>query len=73
MGNNRLRRAVTVADFPLIAKNIEQMRPPHMMLAGEAGTPVSGDGIRRQIYDPHPTHPFRMGDLLWPMLAESNR
>lgn len=29
------------------------------------GLPISGDAIREITYDSHPTHPFRMPELLW--------
>lgn len=39
----------------------------HWLMADE-GFPVSGDRLRESVYDNHPTQPFRLGDVLWPLM-----
>lgn len=49
---------------------IEAASIPERWIAREHGTPISGDGLRAFTYDPHPTQPFRMPDLLWEREAQ---
>lgn len=39
----------------------------HPLMADE-GFPVSGDRLREVTYDNHPTQPFHIGDVLWPLM-----
>lgn len=58
-------KAALLAD---VERQVQQARNYAPFFAFEDGYPVSGDRIREFVYDPHPTQPFRMGDVLWPRL-----
>lgn len=52
-----------------IEEQIAGMLPAVPPLLAVDGFPVSGDAVRAIVFDPHPTHPFRMPDLLWPAVS----
>lgn len=54
-----------------IADSLRLAQREAPFLALDDGYPVSGDALRAYVHDPHPTQPFRLGDLLWPLVTDT--